>query len=66
MFKHLKNGGRLVSIASKHWQHSTNKKETDFRSWLDDVGADVEEIPQGAFTESGTKIATCLIIINKT
>jgi len=65
MFKHLKKGGRLVSIASKHWQHSGNKKETAFRSWLDDVGADVEEIPQGAFTESGTKIATCIIIINK-
>lgn len=65
MYRHLKNGGRLVSIASKHWQHSTNKKESAFRQWLKNVDADVEEIPQGAFLESGTKIATCIIIINK-
>lgn len=65
MFKHLKTGGRLVSIASKHWQFSTRKKETDFRDWLEDVTAEILEIPHGAFSESGTKIATCIIIINR-
>lgn len=65
MYSVLANGGTLVTIASKHWQFASNKKETDFRNWLDEIGAEVEEIPAGEFSESGTKIATCLIKIVK-
>ena len=65
MYEMLKKGGRLVSIASKHWQHSTNKKETEFRNWLKEVGAVVREIEAGEFKESGTNVATVMIIINK-
>jgi Dimethyladenosine transferase (rRNA methylation) len=66
MYECLKPGGRIVTIASKHWQHSTNKKEIAFKAWLKKLGADIEEVPAGAFKESGTTIATCIIIINKT
>jgi len=66
MYARLKKGGKLVSICSKHFQHSTNKKEIAFKRFLDKVGADIEEVPAGAFKESGTTIATCIIIINKT
>ena len=31
MYKCLKPGGRLVSIASRHWLYSTNKKEQAFK-----------------------------------
>ncbi len=65
MYDLLKVGGRLVSIASKHWQLSNNKKEKQFKKWLDDMKADVIEIPAGKFKESGTSIATVMIIINK-
>jgi type I restriction-modification system DNA methylase subunit len=65
MFEVCRQGGKIVTIASKHWQHSTGKKETAFKQWLEDLNADVIEVPSGEFAESGTKIATCIIIINK-
>lgn len=65
MYDQLKDGGRLVSIASKHWQLSTNKKETDFKFWLTALNAEIIEIPAGRFKESGTLIATCIIVIDK-
>ena len=65
MYECLKEGGRMASIASKHWQISSNKKETDFREWLNDVGAEIIDVEAGEFKESGTNIATCIIAINK-
>jgi hypothetical protein len=65
MYDHLSEGGRLVSMASKHWVLSTNKKETDFRNWLKEVGAETEDVPAGTFKESGTNVETVIVIINK-
>jgi phospholipid N-methyltransferase len=65
MYDLLRQGGRLVSIASNHWKLSGNKKETEFRNWLDTVGAEIIEVPQGAFKESGTNIAASIIRIDK-
>lgn len=64
MWACLKPGGRIVTIASKHWQYAQNKKETAFREWLGDC-ADITEIEAGAFQESGTNIATCMLVIDK-
>lgn len=63
MFSLLKPGGRLVSIASKHWTFAEGKKEKAFREWLDEVGADVYDVERGEFKESGTLIETCIIVI---
>jgi hypothetical protein len=65
MYGCLKKSGRLVTISSKHWQFSSNKKETEFRNWLDEVGAEIHEIPAGTFKESGTMIQSLIIVINK-
>lgn len=65
MYECLKQGGRLVTIASKHWKTSSRKKENLFKNWVDDLGGSVKNIESGAFKESGTNIATCMIIINK-
>ncbi len=65
MYEVLKVGGRLVSITSTHWQLSTNKKETEFRNWLKDVGAQILDVPAGSFKESGTKIKTLILVIDK-
>jgi len=65
MHEHLSEGGRLVSCASKHWQLSTNKVETEFREWLKQVKAEVIEIEAGTFKDSGTMIGTVVIIIDK-
>jgi len=65
MYELLKPKGRIVTIASKHWQHSSQKKESNFGAWLKTVGARIIENAAGDFKESGTSIATCIIIINK-
>ncbi len=65
MYDSLKDGGRLVSIASKHWQLADNKKVKIFRDFLDDTEAKIYPIPAGRFKESGTMVETCVIVINK-
>lgn len=65
MYKYLKVGGRLVTVASKHWQISENKTETEFKNWIKKVNAKVKDIPAGTFKDSGTLISACLIIIDK-
>lgn len=65
MYERLGCSGRLVTIASNHWKNCQNKKETEFREWLDKINADIIEIESGEFKESGTNISCCIIIINK-
>jgi hypothetical protein len=65
MYNSLKNGGKLVSVASNHWATSSNKKEVNFRDWLRSVNAKIHPVEAGAFKESGTMISTCIIVINK-
>jgi hypothetical protein len=63
MYDVLAGGGVMVSIASTHWLSSDKKKETAFREWLEQKGATIIPLPEGAFKESGTNIATVIIRI---
>ncbi len=65
MYDLLAENGRIVTIASKHWQYVAGKKELEFKNWLDSVDSEVQDVPAGTFSESGTSIATVKIIINK-
>lgn len=65
MYKLLKSGGILVSMASTHWVKSQFKKETEFREWLTEVSAEIIEVEAGRFKESGTNVPTCIIRIEK-
>ncbi len=65
MYECLKPGGRIVSIASKHWQHASGKKEKVFSDWLETIGAEIHEIEAGAFKKSGTMVSSVIIVINK-
>lgn len=65
MYDCLKKGGRVVCVTSTHWKNSSNKKETDFRAWLHNIGAVVEDVDAGTFKGSGTMIATVIITIVK-
>lgn len=65
MYKHLKDRGRIVTIMSKHWIDSKNKKETAFREFLEEKEAQIIPIDAGEFKESGTNIATVIVIIDK-
>lgn len=65
MYRYCKPGGKIISLCSNSWQFAGSKKHQAFKIWLEAIEADIEQIPEGAFKESGTNIATCLIIINK-
>jgi len=65
MYDRLNEGGRLVSITSTHWVDSQNKKETAFRAWLKENGAQIHTIEAGAFKASGTQVGGKIIVINK-
>ena len=65
MYSDLASGGRIVAMASKHWQNSSNQKESNFRLWLQNVNARIIEVDAGEFKDSGTNIATVIIIIEK-
>lgn len=66
MYELLIPGGRMVTLSSRHWLESTNKKETEFKNWIYNVvEAGVHPIDAGTFAESGTTIATMMLIINK-
>jgi hypothetical protein len=65
MFDCLNENGILVSIASKHWKFSNNKKEEKFREWLEEHNAEILEIENGEFKESGTMVGAYIIKIRK-
>jgi len=65
MYDCLVMGGRIVTIASKHWQYASGKKEQAFKEWLNYLNADIIEVPAGEFKESGTNIPTCILVIDK-
>lgn len=58
-------GGRIVSLSSRHWEFTNNKREKAFRAFLNKNNAYIERIPEDTFKESGTSIATNLIVLNK-
>lgn len=64
-FDHLKPGGRLVAIMSPHFTYASNRDAESFREWIRESFAEVHDIPAGAFKQSGTGVATCLVIIDK-
>jgi protein-L-isoaspartate O-methyltransferase len=61
----LEPGGRLVAITSPAWQYRSNSNFIQFRDWLEDHDHDLEELPAGAFAQSGTEIRTLLLTLNK-
>ncbi|MEZ4991904.1 MAG: methyltransferase [Saprospiraceae bacterium] len=67
-YKLLKPGGRLVAImAANKGEGASRRKVKDFREWLDEIGAYVEENPEGAF-KSGfrpTGVRTITVAIDK-
>lgn len=65
MYDCLKPGGQLVTLASPSWTFGSQRKQIEFREWLKKVGADIEEIEEGAFKKSGTNIRCMMIKVIK-
>ena len=65
MWDNLRYGGRIACITSTHWMFSNDKKSTEFRDWILGKYTFQHEFPNGTFKESGTDIATILLILEK-
>lgn len=65
MYSLLKDGGRIVTLSGTHWTFASENKCVQFREWINEIGAEVCELPKDVFKASGTNIETLLIIINR-
>jgi predicted RNA methylase len=61
----LKPGGRLVAVCSTSHTFRDNKASVEFREWLEEIDAEVHDLPAGTFKSSGTMVSTCLIEATK-
>lgn len=59
------DGGEMCVITSRHWVIASEKECMHFREWLQEVGAETHEIPNGVFDKSGTNVATMAIVIKR-
>lgn len=59
------HSGEMCVITSRHWVSASEKECAEFREWLHEVGAETHEIPEGVFDESGTNVATMVIVIRR-
>ena len=66
MYECLSRGGRLVCITSESWVNGSQKKQVDFKNWLEKLDAEIIDIEKGSFKESGTMVGGKIVIINKT
>ena len=64
-FSLLKPDGVLVSVMAPSFEFRQDRKSVEFREWLQDVGATVEDLPDGSFKASGTGVSTKLVVICK-
>jgi hypothetical protein len=64
-FSVLKPHGILVSVMAPGFEFRQDRKSTEFRAWLNNVGGIWEALPDGAFKTSGTGIGTRLVVIEK-
>lgn len=53
----LTAGGVLVSLTSPGWRTGRTIAQRNFRAFVDNIGAEVEALPAGAFKASGTKVS---------
>ena len=58
-------GGILVSVSSPSPFWRTDRKSVEFQNWIQAVNAQVVDVPEGAFKESGTMLRTKIIKARK-
>lgn len=63
-FELLREDGMLVAIVPASIKFNSLVKVEEFRSQVEVFGG-IEDLPEGAFKESGTGVATCLIYMEK-
>jgi len=61
--KFLRPGGRLAAVMSNGAQYRQDKASVAFREWLESMGGQIEDLPDGSFKESGTMVNTVLVTV---
>jgi hypothetical protein len=61
----LRSGGLVVAVSTPGWQYRQDAKSRAFKAWTEETGAEVEEMPEGSFSASGTNVRTLLLRIRK-
>lgn len=61
----LEPGGILVSIMSPGFEFRSDRKSVAFREWLGFIGAQCEKLPDGSFKQSGTGVASRMVVIQR-
>jgi len=64
-YDHLFEGGRLVSIMSPAPFYRKDKKSVEFQKWFDSLGGECVDLPENSFKESGTGVASKMVILDK-
>jgi predicted RNA methylase len=64
-FECLRPSGRLAAIVSEHGFLGQERECVEWRQWLDDLDAEIEIVPAGAFKESGTSVQARMIVLDK-
>lgn len=59
-------GGKMSVIMSRHWMTARDKTCIGFCDFLQRIGAKIEEVPEGAFKQSGTFVPTVIVTVEKT
>ncbi len=66
MYEALELGGCLTAVMSNHWTFAEEKVCKDFRQLLEAQNALIEDVPGGAFNQSGTSVSTTIVRLIKT
>ncbi len=64
-YHELRPGGRLVAVMSEAPFFRQDMKAKVFRDWLENNQGTSERLPEATFKESGTKVSTRLVIIDR-
>jgi phospholipid N-methyltransferase len=62
----LKPGGLLVSVMAPGFEFRQDRKSSEFRTWLNEMGGTWEDLPAESFKASGTGVGTKLVTIPAT
>lgn len=61
----VKPGGAVIAIMGAGVKYRSQRPYSAFREWLDERGGEMIDIPAGAFKESGTGVASVMVIIRR-
>jgi PRTRC genetic system protein E len=65
MYRLLKPGGTIITLASPSWTFGTQKKQVEFKKWLERHDVFPKTLPEKSFASSGTNITPVLLQIQK-